>query len=99
MSEIDAISAFRAIDRPAVHGEGHRITLPQRHHLGPALHAWPLLGQNKLAACEIASGSESNLQRECQITVKILMQAIEVPRHVLQQQRRWSGLTLGATLL
>ena len=82
MSEMDAIVAFRAIDRPAVHGEGHRITLPQRHHLGPALHAWPLLGKNKLAACEIASGfreQDRNLQRECEITVKILMQAVEVP--------------------
>ena len=61
MSEIDAIVAFRAIDRPVVHGECHRITLPQRHDLGPALHAWPLLGKHKLAAGEIASGSESRI--------------------------------------
>src|SRR5882757_1001131 len=87
MPEIDAIAAFRSPDWPVVHCKGHRITLPQRHHLGPALHAWPLLGQNKLATCEIVSGfreQDCNLQRECEITVNILMQAIEVPRHVLQ---------------
>jgi hypothetical protein len=26
--EIDAIVAFRALDRPVVHGEGHRVALP-----------------------------------------------------------------------
>src|ERR1700732_5462767 len=55
MPEIDAIVAFRALDRPVVHSECHRVTLPQRHDLGPALHARPLLGQDKLAAGEIAS--------------------------------------------
>jgi hypothetical protein len=28
MPEIDAIVAFRALDRPVAHGEDHRITLP-----------------------------------------------------------------------
>ena len=87
MPEIDAIVAFRALDRPVVHRKGHCITLLQRHHLGPALHAWPLLGQNKLAACEVVSGfreQDCNVQRECEITVNILMQAVKVPRHVLQ---------------
>jgi hypothetical protein len=102
MPEIDAIVAFRALDRPVVHGEGHRIALPQGYHLGPALHAWPLLGQDKLAACEIAFGfreQDCSLQRECEVAVKILMQAVEVARHVLQQQRRWPRLTLDVTLL
>jgi hypothetical protein len=100
MPEIDAIVAFRTLDRPVVHGEGHRIALSQRYHLGPALHAWPLLGQDKLAACEIAFGfreQDCNLQRECEVAVKILMQAVEVARHVLQQQRRWPRLTLDVT--
>jgi hypothetical protein len=43
-----------------VHSEGHRVALPQRHDLGPALHARPPLGQDKLAAGEIASWLESS---------------------------------------
>jgi hypothetical protein len=88
MPEIDAIIAFRALDRPVVHSEGHRVTLTQRHDLGPALHARALLGQDKLAAGEIPPGlreQDGDLQRECEVAIKVLMQAVEVLRHVLQQ--------------
>jgi hypothetical protein len=81
MPEIDAIVAFRTLDRPVVHGEGHRIALSQRYHLGPALHAWPLLGQDKLAACEIAFGfreQDCNLQRECEVAVKRRWRSLDV---------------------
>ena len=70
MPEIDAIVAFRTLDRPVVHSEGHRVALPQRHDLGPALHARPLLGQDKLAAGEIPPGlreQDGDLQRECEV--------------------------------
>src|SRR3984893_2688247 len=100
--EIAGIVAFRALDRPVVHSECHRVTLPQRHDLGPALHARPLLGQDKLATGEIASWlgeQDGDLQWESNLAVKVLMQAVEVARHVLQQQRRRPRLTSGVTSL
>src|ERR1700736_409077 len=73
-----------------------------RSGLGPALHARPLLGQDKLAAGEIASWlgeQDGDLEWESTLAVKVLMQAVEVPRHVLQQQRRRPRLTSGVTSL
>ena len=48
--EIDAIGSARALHRTVVHREHHGIAPAQRHHLGPRLHAWPLLGQHEFAA-------------------------------------------------
>src|SRR6185312_14982211 len=93
--KVDTIVALRSLYRPVVDGERHSIASPQRHYFGPALHARPLLGQNKLTASEITFGfgeQDRDLQRECEVTIKVLMQAIEVARHVLQQQRRRSRL-------
>ena len=42
--EIDAIVALRSLNRPVVDGKDYRVALSQRHNLGPALHARPLLG-------------------------------------------------------
>ena len=60
------------------------------------------LKNGKLTASEITFGireQDRDLQRECEFAVKILMQAIEVARNVLQQQRSRSRLTLIVTLL
>jgi hypothetical protein len=79
-------------------GEGHRIALPKRDDLSAALHARPLFGQHKLAACEVGAGlGEQNrdLNREREIAIEILVEAVEVPRDVLQQERRWTRLTSG----
>ena len=47
MPEIDAVCASRTLNGPMVHGEGHSITLPQRHYLdsGSAFADAVLLGQ------------------------------------------------------
>ena len=34
MAQIDAIAAARALNRPVMHGEHHRIALPQVDHFG-----------------------------------------------------------------
>ena len=94
--EIDAISAFRSLNRPIVYGEGHRITLPQWHYFGAALHTWSLFSQHKFSAGEVAFGfgeEDCNLEREREVAVEILMQAVEVTWHILQQQRRRPRLT------
>ena len=77
-------------------GEGHGIALPQRHDLGAALHARALFGQDELAAGEVHAGlGEQNrdLDRECEIAIEILVEAVEVTRDILQQQRRRARLT------
>jgi len=71
------------------------VALPKRHDFHAALHARPLLGQDKLAAGEIAArlGKQNgHLDRKGKLAVEILMQAIEVSRHILQQQRRRTPL-------
>ena len=83
----DAIRALGAFHRPVVYREGHRIALPQRHHLGAALHAWTLFREDKLSAGEIAPGlgeQDCDLEREREIAVEVLVQAIEVARNILQ---------------
>jgi hypothetical protein len=96
MPQIDAICASRALNGPIAYREGHRIALPQRDYLGTALHSWALLREDELSASEILlrfGKQDRNLERKGEIAVEVLMQAIEIPRDVLQQQRRRPGLT------
>jgi hypothetical protein len=53
MPEIDAIRATTPLHRTMMHSEDHRIALAKRHNRSPRLHAWPLLGEDKLAAGEV----------------------------------------------
>ena len=81
--QIDPVIPPRASDWPMMHGENHRIALAERDNLGPRLHAWPLLRQDELAAVEIAPRLRQQycrLQREGEVAVKILMQAVVVAR-------------------
>ena len=76
-------------------GKGYGIALPKRHDFSTALHARPLLGAHELAASEILARlreEDRNLDWECEIAVEVLVQAIEVTRNILQQQRRWAPL-------
>src|SRR5262245_9320473 len=96
MPQIDAIGPFRALHWPIVDGKGDSIALPQRRYLGPALHARALLGQHELAAAKVASRlrkQDRHLDRKGEIPIEILMQAIEIARAILQQQRRRPALT------
>lgn len=54
MAECGAVDAARALHRALMHGEHIGITLPERHDRGAGLHARPLLGDDELAALEIA---------------------------------------------
>jgi hypothetical protein len=79
-----------------VNREGDGITLPKRYDLRAALHPWPLLGQHELATGEVHAGlreERGDLDRECEIAVEILVEAVEVAGDVLQEQRRWTSLT------
>jgi hypothetical protein len=83
-----------------VHGEHYRIVKSQRYDFSSALHPRALFGEDEFALGEITfrfREQNRDLQRECEVAVNILIQAIEVARHVLQQQRRWPRLTLVMT--
>ncbi|KHJ54583.1 hypothetical protein LA66_08255 [Aureimonas altamirensis] len=69
-------------------GEGYCIALSHWNHLGAALHPRTLFCQNKLAPGKITSRlrkQESNLNRKCKFAVEVLVKAVEIPRHILEQ--------------
>ena len=79
MAEIDAVDAFRPLDRPVVHGERDRIALPQRHDLGAALHARALLRENEFATREVLfwfGEQDRDLKRKREVAVQVLVQAV-----------------------
>lgn len=79
--EINSVSASRSLHGPVMYSKGYRIALPQRHHFDTTLHARTLFSQDKLSASEVDFwfGEENcNLEREREVTVDILMQAVEV---------------------
>src|ERR1700720_1044279 len=91
MAQVDAVVALRALNRAVVNGKGHGVALAERHDLNPALHARALFGQYKLAAGEVAAGlreQDRHLDRECEIAIKVLVQAVEVTGDVLEQEWR-----------
>src|SRR5262249_12070213 len=86
---------LRSLYWPVVHSKGHAITLAKRDDLDAALHARPLLRQDELAAGEVLAWfreEDCHLNREGEIAVEVLVEAVEVARHVLQQQRRRARL-------
>src|SRR3954453_13643876 len=94
--QVDAIIAVSALDRPIVDGEGNPIALAQRHHFGTALHARALFGEHEFAAVKIPprlGEQDCDLKWESQIAIEVLMQAIEIAGHILEQQRRRARLT------
>jgi hypothetical protein len=81
VAEVHAVIALRSLHRPVMDCEGHSITLTKWHDLGAALHARPLLSQNELAAGEILARlgeQDRNLDRKCEITLEVLVEAVEV---------------------
>jgi hypothetical protein len=56
VAQIDPVRAFGALRRPVMNRKQHGVALLERHDLGAALHARPLLGQNEFAAGEIPPG-------------------------------------------
>jgi hypothetical protein len=78
-----------------VNGEQDRIALLERNYLNAALHSRALFRQDEFATRKIPVGlgqQNGGLQREGEIAVQVLMQAIEVAGCVLQQQRRGANL-------
>ena len=88
MAEIDAVIALRPLYGAVMDCEGHSITLPKRDDLNTTLHPRALFGQDELATCEVRAGlrkKNRDLNREGEISIKILVETVEIPRDILQQ--------------
>jgi hypothetical protein len=75
--------------------EGHRVALAERNHLHAALHPWPLFGERELASYEVLvrlREQDCHLDRKREVAVQVLMETVEIPRQILQQQRRRARL-------
>src|SRR5919202_3371327 len=95
MAKIDAIHAPRAMHGTLAHGEDHPVTLPQRHHHGPRLHARTLFSEDKFTAGEVMLGfreEERHLEGKHVLAVQILVETIVIATAVAKQQWRWSTL-------
>jgi hypothetical protein len=100
--QVHPIRSLSSLDRAVMHGERHGIALPQRYEFGPALHPRLLFREDKFTASEILARFEEedrDLEREREIAVKVLMQAVEVARYILKQQRRRTRLARIVALL
>jgi len=90
VAEIDAIVAARTFYRTIASGEDDRLALAGGDDLGFRLHAGLLFNQEKFPALPIASGltkQENHLQRESDLTVEILVQAVVAATFVVEDQR------------
>ena len=87
MAHIYAIEPPRAVNRALGHGKDHGVALFQRDHLGTALHAWALLGEDELAAGKIFSRlgqKNGHLQWKHLFAIQVLVQAVVVTGCILQ---------------
>ena len=85
-----------------MHGERDRIALAQWHQLGAALHSRALFRQDEFAPGKVFfrfREPDRDLKRKREVTVEVLMQAVEIAWHILEQQRRRTCLTSVVALL
>src|SRR4030095_16522830 len=97
-----AIVAARAPNWSMMNGKDDRVALVRSEHFDARLAARLLLREHKFAAVKIPSPlaqKEGDLKRKQNLTVQILVQAIEITRTVLQHQRRRPILACAVTLL
>src|ERR1700754_4757072 len=96
MAQVYAIRAARATHGPIANCEDNTVSLTERHHHRPALHARALLRHDELTTGEVRAGvgqQNGQLQREDMLTVEILVQAIIVADSILKEKRSRAYLT------
>ena len=102
MPHDDAVSAAAAGDGTLAGREDDARSLLDRERMPARLRARPLLDEQEFAAAviDVASAQgEDHLQRERQVAIEILMQAVVATRGVRQQQRRRPRLASRVALL
>ncbi len=81
MTQVDTVITFRAFGWTVVNSKYSRVSLENGHYFNTALHPGSLFGEHEFAAGKVFSGhrqENGDLQRESEITVKILMQAVKI---------------------
>src|SRR5438034_3752855 len=89
--------AVGATGRTVARGEDHDLSLLGRQHVGPRLRARPLLEEEEFAALVIGAAAgekHRELQRERDLAVQVLVQAVVSADLVVQQERRRFRLTM-----
>src|SRR5919112_268654 len=96
MPEVDPIRSAGALDRSVANRKDHPLAGPQRHHLGPRLEARALFGEDEFPSGEIlprAGEQDRHLEWKHVLAVDVLVQAVEVPRLIAEEQRRRAELS------
>src|SRR4051794_11182439 len=79
-----------------------RIALAWQKRAAHRLRARRVLDQQELAAAVIAAGlrkEADHLERESDLAVDVLVEAVEIARAVAEHQRRWASLAVPVALL
>src|SRR5437763_10145277 len=96
VAKIYAVETARAFHRAVAGGEEDSLAFTGRNDFGFRLRARLLLDQNEFYALPVAAGltqREDHLQRESDVAVEILMQAIVAAGLVVQHERRRASLS------
>lgn len=89
MLDIGAIESTRASHWPVAGGEDHRLAAPGMDGVADGLRPRPLFDEREIAAGVVGAGlaqEADGLQRERQVAIKVLMQAVVAARLVVQQE-------------
>ena len=90
VTQVDAIGAAGALDRPVMDREDDAVAAAERHDLGARLHARPLLGQHDSPPVKSRPGSESGNAtwsgNTCSPTEVLVLGSRSRSRAGLQQQ-------------
>ena len=102
VTKVGAIVAARASNGSMMNCKDYRVALLGSEHFDPRLAARLLFGKHEFTAGEIASAlaqEKSELKGKYNITVKILVQAVEITGAIFKQQWRWTVLAGAMTAL
>lgn len=87
VAHIHPVDTACAFDGPVMNREGDGIPLGQPDHFHPGLHSGALLGEYKLSALKVLTGTgkkSGHLNGEDVLTVEILVQAVEISSGILE---------------
>ncbi len=102
VTKVGAVVAARPFNRSMMNCKDYRVALLGREHFHPRLPARLLFGKHEFTAGEVGSAlaqEKGQLKGKHTVTVKILVQAVEITGAIFQQQWRWTVLAGPMTLV
>jgi hypothetical protein len=95
MPQIHLVNPASSLHRSVMDGKHHSVALSERHDFSSRLHSRALLGDDELAAGEIASRvrqQDGELQRKDVLAVEVLVKAVVIAGTVTQEEGRGASL-------